>query len=793
MRILKRIVLLLYFVPVIVSAQQKFTLSGTIRDAESGESLFGATVYIKELETGTQSNVYGFYSLSLTPGIYHLEYRYLGYKTFSDTLDLQNDEVLNIELHAEEQTLKEVVINGESAQEKVNDISMSTNKLDIKTIKKLPSFLGEVDVLKSILMLPGVSTVGEGASGFNVRGGSVGQNLILLDDAPVYNSSHLLGFFSVFNPDAVKDVKLYKGGIPARYGGRISSILDIRMKEGNNKHFAANGGIGSVFSRLTIEGPIKKDKASYIISARRSYADVLFRPFVDVLKNGAGLYFYDLTLKANYNLNPNNQVFLSGYMGRDVFHFDKKQGFDWGNKTSTLRWNHIFSNKVFMNFTSYFTDYDYSLAFGNNNLDRFEWKSRIQTYSIKPEFSVFYSTNNIFSFGGESLYYHFYPANSFGISNGQKTNISLENKYSLESAVYASNEQNFNKRWSIQYGLRASLFQYLGPATIYYYKTTVPGVRKTVVGSSTASRFQTIQHYFNLEPRASVKYQLNSATSVKASYNRMSQYIHLISNTTASNPLDIWTPSTNNIKPELADQFAVGIFKNIRNNNYEASLEGYYKLTANQVDYIDGAQLLINKYLDGELLSGKGRAYGLEFYLKKNTGKLTGWISYTLGRTELKVNGINDDHWYPARYDQTHDLKIAAFYDLNTRWTFSSNFAFLSGTPSTFPTSRFEVQGYLIPYNARGSRNNVRIPDYNRLDLAVTWYGKKVNRKGKVRKNEDYWVFSVYNVYARRNPFSIYFSQADNQTANGGPIETVAKQVSIIGTIVPSISYNFKF
>jgi hypothetical protein len=448
---------------------------------------------------------------------------------------------------------------------------------------------------------------------------------------------------------------------------------------------------------------------------------------------------------------------------------------------------------MFMNLTSFFSNYDYNLAFGENNLDRFEWKSRIQTCSLKPDFSVFYATNNILSFGGEVLYYHFYPASAAGISNGKRTDVSLDDKYSMESSVYLNHEQNFNDRWSVEYGIRASNFQYLGPGPVYTYQTIVPGERKIVSDIKQAGRNKTIQQYLNLQPRASVKFEMNTNTSIKASYNRISQYIHLISNTTASNPLDVWTPSTNNIKPEIGDQYALGLFRNFNSNKIETSIEGYFKATKNQIDYIDGADLLINKFLEGELLSGIGRAYGLEFFVQKKSGKINGWISYTLGRSELKVDGINNFKWYPARYDQIHNLKIAAFYDLNSRWTFSTNFTFLSGTPTTFPTSRFQIQDYLIPYNGFNSRNNVRIPDYNRLDFSATLYGKKLSKKGKTRKSEDSWIFSLYNVYARRNPFSIYFAQSVDRSIHGEPVETTATRLSIIGTIVPSVSYNFKF
>ena len=671
---------------------------------------------------------------------------------------------------------------------------MSTVELDIKTIRKVPAFLGEVDVIKSIQLLPGVSTVGEGASGFNVRGGSVGQNLVLLDEAPVYNSSHLLGFFSVFNPDAVKDVKLYKGGIPSRYGGRIASILDIRMKDGNAKKLGVQGGVGTVFSRIAVEGPTIKDKGSFILAGRRSYIDILARPFTDVLSDGAQLNFYDLTFKTNYKFNQNNTVFLSGYLGRDKFLFDANQGFSWGNKTANIRWNHLFGDRLFSNFTTFFSDYDYSLAFGETEFDRFEWKSRIRTINFKPEFTYFLNATNELTFGGDLIYYKFNPADAVGVSNGEVADISLEKKYGFESALFIGNETKFSDAISAQYGLRLSNFQYLGPGNVYEWETIEPGERKELVSERRAEKYESIASYTNLEPRASLKIQTGPKTSIKMSYNRMSQYIHLISNTTASNPLDVWKPSTNNIEPQLGDQYAIGLFKNFGpNNDYEFSVEGYYRDTKNQIEYIDGADILINEYLEADLLSGIGRAMGLEFYLKKNTGKLNGWVSYTLGKSELKVDGINSSEWYPARFDQRHNLKVVGYYELSPRWTLSANFTYLSGTPTTFPTDRFTQQDYLIPYNAFDSRNNVRIPNFHRLDVSATLYGKKYRKNGKLRKNKDYWVFGFYNIYARRNPFSIYFSQGTERPVAGQPIETFATQVSIIGTIIPAISYNFNF
>jgi len=793
-RLLFSFIILLISQAAALAEEVSYTISGYIRDKASAELLIGSTVFIKETGTGAQANVYGFYSITLPPGKYTLEYRSVGYASQIISIELTKNEDINIELVSDDVELQEIVIEGVREDRNVTSTEMSTVSIDINTIKKVPAFLGETDIIKSIQLLPGVSTVGEGASGFNVRGGSVGQNLVLLDEAPVYNSSHLLGFFSVFNPDAVKDVKLYKGGIPARYGGRIASILDIRMKDGNAKDFGVEGGVGTIFTRLAAEGPTIKDKGSFILAGRRSYVDVLAKPFTDVLDGGAALNFYDLTFKTNYKFNQHNTMFLSAYLGRDKFLFDANQGFSWGNKTATLRWNHLFTPKLFSNFTAFFSDYDYALEFGETELDKFKWDSRIRTYNFKPEFSWFANSSNELTFGADLLYYKFNPASAYGISNGEIADISLEDMNAIELAAYIGNETRFNDVFSAQYGLRFSNFQYIGPADVYEWRTVEPGERKELVSQTRVDDNSTIASYNNLEPRISLKIQTGSQTSIKASYNRMSQYIHLMSNTTASNPLDVWRPSTNNIKPQLGDQYALGFFKNFGpKNDYELSVEGYYRDTKEEIEYIDGAELLINQYLEADLLSGIGRAMGLEFYLKKNTGKLNGWISYTLGKSELQVDGINNSEWYPARFDQRHNLKVVGYYELNERWTFSANFTWLSGTPTTFATDRLTQQGYLIPYNGLESRNNIRVPDFHRLDISATLNGKKYKRNGERRKNEDYFVFGFYNVYARRNPFSIYFSQGSDRPPVGAPIDSFATQVSIIGTIIPAISYNFKF
>ena len=785
----------------ILFGQDKFTINGYLTDESDGETLMGATIYIKEISGGNITNAYGFYSITLPPGPYTVEYRYIGYATQVKEITLTEDQRLNIALQSDQVVLEAVVVTAEPEDANVSEVEMSVAKLDIETIRKTPSFLGEVDVVKSLQLLPGVSSVGEGSSGFNVRGGGVGQNLVLLDEAPVYNSSHLLGFFSVFNPDVVKDVKLYKGGIPPRFGGRISSILDIRMKEGNSKELEVNGGIGSIFGRLAVEGPIKENKSSFIIAGRRSYIDILARPFTDTFDGGAGLFFYDLTAKTNYNISDKDRLYLSGYFGRDAFNFDDTQGINWGSKTLTFRWNHLYNERLFSNLAFFVSNYDYELAFGTDNLDKFEWSSNIATYNFKPELTYFIDTKNELTFGGEYLRYVFEPANATGVSLGEVTNFDLPKKYAAEYALHLGNETRFSNKITLLYGLRFSGFDYLGPGKYIVFSDTTAGSRPLVIREGSEKKGRSIQNYTNFEPRLSVKYQLATTSSVKASYNRTAQYIHLISNTTASNPLDIWTSSTNNIKPQVGDQVAVGYFRNFQNNAFEASVEAYYRKTKNQIDYIDGAELFINEEIDGDLLAGNGRAYGLEFYLKKNEGRLNGWLSYTLAKTELRIDGINfqdnflsrKGKWYPARYDQRHNIKLAGFYEVNKRVSFSANFTYLTGTPTTFPTHRYEFDYLTIPENASNTRNNLRIPDYHRLDFSITILGKKVNRKGKQRKNQDSKVITLYNLYNRKNPFSIYFAQSDVRNAVGEPVQTEGNQVSILGAIVPSFTYNFKF
>ncbi|HMQ06577.1 MAG TPA: TonB-dependent receptor [Saprospiraceae bacterium] len=768
---------------------QKFTISGYVKDGQNGETLIGANVFLRGTGKGTVSNAYGFYSITVEKDVYQLRASYLGYLDFSKEIDLANHLSLDIELFETASQLEEVIVLAEPTDRNVKEIQMSVNKLEMRTIQKIPALLGETDILRTIQLLPGITTVGEGAAGFNVRGGSIDQNLVLLDEAPVYNSSHLFGFFSVFNPDAVKDVQLYKGGIPARYGGRLSSILDVRMKEGNSKQMEVNGGIGSIFSRLAVEAPIVKDKSSFIVAGRRSYIDVLAKPFLEESNRDFSLNFYDLTLKTNYKFSKKDQIFLSGYFGRDNFGLADQAGFNWGNATTTVRWNHLYSDQLFGNITAYYSNYDYKINFGNDNVDAFDWNARIINYSLKSEWIYYLSPTNVLRFGGQSIFYEFQPANAIAISNNIERDISLAKQFSLESNIFFESEWRPFESLDVNAGVRLSHFRYLGNRFAYTYGEAPPGTERPLTGIEFFNKGSTIAQYTYPEPRLGIKYQLGESSSLKASYNRTVQYIHLLSNTTAATPVDIWTPSTNNISPQMADQLALGYFRNFNNDQYELSAEFYYKKMENLIDYIDGADLILNEFLEGQILTGKGRAFGTEWFLKRNSGTLTGWISYTLARTERLVEGINNDSWYPSRFDQTHNFGLTLFYEINKRMTLSSNFVYITGTPVTFATSRFEQQGYIIPHNEFNDRNNVRIPDYHRLDFSLTIDPKE--KQGKKWKGQ--WVVGVYNVYARRNAFAIYFRQEQGRPVPDQPINTEAVRLSVIGSFIPSISYNFKF
>jgi hypothetical protein len=635
--------------------------------------------------------------------------------------------------------------------------------------------MGEVDIIKAIQLLPGVATVGEGGSGFYVRGGSVDQNLILLDEANVYNASHLMGFFSVFNPDVVKEVELYKGGIPAEFGGRLSSVLDIRMKDGNMKKFEMAGGIGTISSRISLGGPIKKDKGSVVFSARRTYADLFLKlSKKEELKNNK-LYFYDLNFKANYKLNDKNRVFLSAYSGRDIFSFGEEFRLDWGNSTIAARWNHVFTDKLFLNTTATFSNYDYYLG-EPTGLDGYEWTSNIKDYYYKMDFTYYLNPNNTIKFGGLTSYHMFDPGQATGVGSSILDQFVVPKTNALEHAGYLSHKIKIGKKFNAVYGLRFSAFQNIGATTYYTYNEDYS--LKDTVNVAKGDIYNT---YNGLEPRVGMTYILNESTSLKASYNRTRQYVHLASNSTATSPLDIWFPSSPNVKPQLADQVAIGYFQNFHKDMFQASVELYYKQMKNAIDFKDHATLILNPQLEGELRFGRAFAYGSEFLIKKNKGNLTGWISYTLSRTQKKIDGINNNELYFAKYDKTHNLAVILSYELGKNWSFGTNFIYSTGAAITMPIGKMEYMGMVVPIYS--DRNAKRMPDYHRLDMSISYRPKKNDNK----RWKSEWVLSVYNVYNRANPYNITFKQSETN-----PNETKAEMLYLFG-IVPSITYNFTF
>lgn len=756
---------------------QTFTISGNIKDLSTGEDLIGATLSVKELPgVGVASNAYGFYSLTLDAGDYTLVYEFLGYEAYEEAIQLNTNITKSVELGAGGLEIETVVVKAEKEDDNISNTKMSVNKLNPKEIEAIPVIFGERDIVKTLQLTPGVKSAGEGNSGFYVRGGGIDQNLILLDEAPVYNASHLLGFFSVFNSDALKDVTLYKGGIPAEFGGRASSVLDIKMKEGNKKHFSVSGGIGLISSRLTIESPIVKEKGSFIVSARRTYADQFLRFSSNETAKNSTLYFYDLNAKANYQLTEKDRIFLSGYFGRDNFGFNNNQfGFDWGNGTGTLRWNHLINEKLFSNTSAIYSNYNYKLNISFDESAGFSIASGIQDWNFKQDFSWFPNPNNTIKFGLNGLLHTFKPGTlEVTESNTQFIPDTIQAQKAIEGAIYIQNEQKINDKLSIFYGLRYSMFNQVGPGDINTYDSE-GNVTETV----NYDEWESVKYYGGLEPRFSLKYQLDDVSSVKASYNRINQYLHLLSNSATTTPTDIWIPSSKNVKPQIADQVALGYFRNFADNNYEFYIEGYYKDLQNQIDYRNGADLVLNSAVEGELVFGDGHAYGAEVYLKKRKGDLTGWISYTLGRTLRTFPDINNGEEFPARQDRIHDVAIVGIYKLAPKWTLSGTFVFYTGDAATFPSGKYNVGGIDVPYFTE--RNGYRFPNYHRLDLGVTWIRKKTERK------ESSWNLSVYNAYARENAYTISFREVEDN-----PNQNEAVQLALF-KIIPSISYNFKF
>ncbi len=758
-------------------SQEKFTISGHIKDASNGEELIGATVRVKNTSNGVATNVYGFYSITLEKGNYELIYSFIGFADQSISIELNQSIKKDIELGSAAQTLEAIEVSADRKDENVNSTEMSTVDVNIETIKKIPALMGEVDIIRAIQLLPGVQTAGEGSTGFFVRGGGADQNLILLDEATVFNASHLLGFFSVFNQDAIKDAKLYKGGIPARYGGRLSSVLDVRMKDGNAKRLSLSGGIGLISSRLTIEAPIVKDKGSFILSGRRTYADLFLKLSKNEDLRNSQLYFYDFNGKANYNINENNKLYLSGYFGRDILSLAGEFLMGWGNTTLTARWNHLFNDKLFSNLTLISSDFDYKLGVPEG-VDAFEWNSSIKNYSLKNDYTYYANTSNTLRFGLQSTFLDFNPADFKPLDNNASFNpLKLPKKFALEHGIYASNEQRFGANLTIDYGLRFSVFQNLGKDTVYNFDQnfdTIPG------NSFTAYQKGIYKTSTGLEPRLSVKYSLTDQSSIKASYNRMYQYLHLANNSTSGTPIDIWFPSGQNIAPRWSDQVALGYFRNFLNDKIESSVEVFYKTTENAIDFKDNAQLIFNRLLEGEVRIGEAKAYGAEFFVRKRTGKFTGWISYTLSKTQRRIEQINNNEWYNSNYDKPHNLSIVATYEINKYWNLGATFVYTSGIPLTAPTGKFNYQGQTVPIYS--DRNGARIPSYNRADFSVTHDPKK----NENRKWKSSWNLSVYNLYNQKNPFSITFN-ADENTG-----ETTATKTYLFA-IIPTITYNFKF
>lgn len=782
----------------LLQAQQKYTLSGTISEASSNETLIGVTIAFPSLQTGVTTNEYGFYSITLPRGNYDITISYLGYQDISETINLTRNIKKDFNLSEKAEELEEVVVTDESKQLDIRKPQMSVNTLAVQTIKQIPVVLGEADVIKSLLLLPGVTSAGEASSGFNVRGGAADQNLILLDEATIFNSSHLFGFFSVFNPDAIKDVKLFKGGIPARYGGRVSSVLEIFQKEGNSKDLKVNGGIGAVASRILVEGPITKDRTAFLVGGRASYAH-LFLPLFDI-DNKA--YFYDLNTKFNHKINDRNSIFLSGYFGRDLFSINESFVNTYGNAVGNFRWNHLFSDKLFSNLSLIYSDYFYGLEL---DFVGFEWDSGIQNFNLKYDLKHYINDKFQVNYGLNNIYYVFNPGKikpnspDSGIVEEQ-----LTKKYANETAGYVDVEQKITEKLSVNYGLRVSLFNRLGQDELFVYENDQPVVfdpfqlvyREAVpIDTINPGRGQNLSTYTNLEPRISAAYAMNENNSIKASYTRLAQYLHLLSNTSSPTPLDVWTPSGPFVEPQLLDQYALGYFRNINNGEYSLEVEGFYKDIQNRIDYIDGADLIANNAIEQVILNGEARAYGLELLFRKNEGRFQGWLAYTLSRSEQRTpgrdatfdngrsnleTGINFGEWYSTPYDKTHDIALFGSFDLNEKWNFNANFVFQTGQPTNYPIGQFDFQGLVVPFF--GLRNQTRLPDYHRLDISAIL-------KNKRKRNANFqseWVFSVYNLYSRKNAASINFRQ-NQDTGRNEAIRT-----SIFG-IIPAITYNFKF
>jgi hypothetical protein len=771
-----RIILILFFLFAqtgFLSAQNKQTLNGTVSDAKTGETLIGASVKLTgDNLASTMTNSYGFYSLNIPKGNYEISISFIGYNTVKKNIVVNKDQRLSFVLEEDNQ-LNEVVISGVKRNENVSSPQMGLQKINVKEINSVPVLLGERDVLKTLQLLPGIKSAGEGNSGFYVRGGSTDQNLILLDEAPVYNASHLLGFFSTFNSDAIKDVSVYKGGMPAQYGGRLASVLDIKMNDGNRKEYTAEGGIGLISSRLKVEGPIVKDKGSFMISARRTYMDAFLKLSSDSAINNNTLYFYDLNAKANYLLDDKNTLYLSGYFGRDKLGLSDTFGFNWGNATVTLRWNHLYSNRLFSNTSLIYSNYNYIIQnFMEEN--NFEVNSSIKDFNLKQDFEYSLSNSHNLKFGVNAIHHTIAPGKLTATESSSVNQTNFEDRNGLELAAYLSDEWTVNDRMNLVYGLRLSSFSLMGPGNIKSYDAD-----GNTIGSVPYKSGEFVKSYFNLEPRVSASYQLNNASSLKAAYTRNVQNVHLMSNSTSTSPTDLYIMNSNNVKPEIADQIAAGYFRNFNDDNYEFSAEIYYKWMQNQIEYRSGTDLRGNGNVEADLLYGDGRAYGLELFFKKRFGRFNGWIGYTWSRTERQFDAINNRKWFYAKQDRTHDLSLVGIYKAGPRWTFSSVFVYNTGNAVTYPSGKYQINDRTVFYYTE--KNGHRTPAYHRLDVSATLEGKP----GK--KVQSSWSFGIYNLYNRKNAFSIDFKDDPDDSS-----KTQAVQTTLFG-IIPSVTWNFKF
>lgn len=758
-------------------AQANYTLSGEIRDSKNGEALIGATIYpVENSSKGVTTNSYGFYSLTLPSGSYTIATQYVGYEKNTQSISLVQNRRINIELKESVVSIGEIIVSGDKQNRNITSSQMGNAKINLAEVKNIPVLFGEKDVLKTIQLLPGVKSAGEGNSGFYVRGGGTDQNLILLDEATVYNPSHVMGFFSVFNSDAIKDVNLIKGGMPAEYGGRLSSVLDVKMNEGNDKEFHVKGGLGLISSHLTLEGPIQKDKSSFMISGRRTYADLFLKLSPNANLKNSSIYFYDLNMKMNFRLGEKDRLFVSGYLGRDdinMLRFSNSFQSMWGNTTGTLRWNHIFSSKLFMNTSLIYSDFTYNMQLGSDST-QVNVQSSIRDFNLKQEWQYYLNSQHSLKAGFNSIYHSFVPGSVTGTSTIALQNSDIPKRYALENAGFISDEFAPTPKLRINAGIRISNFNLLGPTTIYGFDENGVTTDTTIYAAN-----QNIKTYWGIEPRLSANYILNESGSLKASYARTQQYVHLLSNATSYQSTDLWIPSSSIVKPQIADQYSLGLYKNFKNNLFETSVEVYYKEMQNQIEYKNGAQFVLNKTAEADLVFGKGKSYGIELYAKKRYGKFNGWVSYTLSFTDHTFADIDMGMAFPAKQDRRHEVSVVGIYQLSPRWTLSGTWVYYTGNAVTFPSGKYLADNRIITFYSE--RNGYRMPDYHRLDLAATWV------QNKTKRHESSWSFSVYNVYNRMNAYSISFRPSETD-----PTQTEVVKLSLF-PVLPSVTYSFKF